>query len=151
MRIACRRHVGPYEEIGAAFLEVLDWAEHRGLDADGRLVAVYWDHQSITPPDRARCEVGLFVGEHVDAVDFARDGIEVRELPGGDHAMMHCEGSTEERRRRYDYLYGQWLPERGRVPVDSPPIEEYVPPGGDLERLDEITNVQVRLAPGRAA
>ena len=78
-------------------------------------------------------------------------GIEVRELPGGDHAVMHCEGSTAERRRRYDYLYGRWLPERGRVPVDSPPIEEYVPPGGDLGRLDEVTKVHVRLAPGRAA
>jgi AraC family transcriptional regulator len=150
-RIACKRVVGPYDGIGAAFLEMLDWAQRRGIDAQGSLVAVYFDHQSITPPDRARCEAGLFLGQHPSPFDLAGDGIEVRELAGGDHAVMHCEGSTVERRRRYDYLYGQWLPERGLVPVDSPPIEEYVPPDGDLDRLDEITNVHVRLAPGRAA
>jgi AraC family transcriptional regulator len=153
-RIASLRHVGPYDEVGHAFMRVLDWAARRGIDAGERLVAVYWDHQSITPPDRARCEVGLFLDEY-DQYDEARergdDVIKVRELQGGDHAVMRCLGPTQERRRQYDLLYGHWLPERGRMPADVPPYEEYIPPGGDLERLDQVTNVHVLLAPKRAA
>jgi AraC family transcriptional regulator len=150
-RIACLRHIGPYEEVGQAFNRVLEWAGPRGLLEDPRIVAVYWDHQAITPPARTRCDVGFFVDESVEVRRPDHEGIEVRELPGGDHAVMSCEGSTLERRRQYDHLYGQWLPERGRRPDDSPPYEEYIPPGGDLSRLDEITNVHVRLAPGRAS
>ena len=64
---------------------------------------------------------------------------------------MRCLGPTQERRRQYDLLYGHWLPERGRTPADVPPYEEYIPPGGDLERLDLVTNVHVLLAPRRGA
>jgi AraC family transcriptional regulator len=148
-RIACLRYIGPYQEVGGAFNAVLEWAGRLGLLENPRIVAVYWDHQAITPPERTRCDVGFFV-ENAEVRGPDRDGIEVRELPGGEHAVMTCEGSTLERRRRYDFLYGQWLPERGRRPDENPPYEEYVPPGGDLSRLDEVTNVHVRLEPGRA-
>ena len=41
--IAYIRHVGPYDEIGAAFEKVLEWARPRGLDAGATLLGVYWD------------------------------------------------------------------------------------------------------------
>lgn len=149
-QVACVRFVGPYEENGPAFLRVLEWAERKGLDPSGRMVGIFFDDQSITPPDRQRCEVGFFVSHPIALGEHDGD-IEVRELPGGDHAVMRCQGSTLARRRQYDYLYRQWLPERGRVPVYLPPYEVYSPPSGNLEQLDSVTSVHVLLEPKRAA
>ena len=150
-RLACVRHVGPYDQTGSAFMTVLEWAGRRGLLPAPSMVGIFWDHQAITPPERARCDVGLFVDEHAEVRERADDAIEVRELPAGDHAVMRCQGSTQQRRRQYDFLYGQWLPERGRVPAMEPPYEEYISPSGDLDHLDSITNVHVLLAPKRGA
>jgi AraC family transcriptional regulator len=146
-RIACVRHVGPYDETGPAFAKVLEWAGRRGLLPGATLLGVYWDDQTITPRDRTRCVVGLFVDDHA-----VGDGeVEVRQLDGGDHAVVRVHGPAEHRRRSYDLLYGQWLPERGRQPAKVPPFEQYGAHGGDWNRLDVVTDVHVPLQPTRAA
>ena len=146
-RIACVRHVGPYDEVGPAFNKVLTWAGRRGLLPSAELLAVYWDDQTITPRDRTRCEVGLFVDDRAEG-----DGeVEVRRLVGGDHAVLRVRGPAAERRRSYDLLYGKWLPECGRRPANVPPFEQYTAHGGDLDRIDLVTDVHVPLQPHRAA
>ena len=146
-RIACVRHVGPYDEMGPAFEKILAWAGRHGLLPGATLLGVYWDDQTITPRHRTRCEVGLYVD------DFAvgDDEVEVRRLPGGDHAVVRFQGPAHDRRRSYDLLYGRWLPERGLVPAAVPPYEEYAAYRGRLDELDRITDVHVLLAPRNAA
>jgi len=146
-RIACVRHVGPYDETGPAFEKVLSWAGRRGLLRGANLLAVYWDDQRITPPDRTRCEVGLYVND--DAT--GDDDVEIRHLAGGEHAVLRFQGPAQDRRQGYDLLYGRWLRERGREPANAPPYEEYLPFGGDLDALDLVADVHVPLAPKPAA
>jgi AraC family transcriptional regulator len=142
-RIAYVRHVGPYDETGPAFAKVLSWAGRRGLLPAATLLGVYWDDQTITPRNRTRCEVGLFVDDHA-----VGDGeVEVRQLVGGDHAVVRVQGSAEHRRSSYDLLYGQWLPACGRQPARVPPFEQYGAHGGDWNRLDVVTDVCVPLLP----
>jgi AraC family transcriptional regulator len=146
--IAFVRHVGRYDDTGPAFEKVLSWAGDRGLLVDARLVGIYWDDQRITPPDRTRCEVGVFVHGHAGG----DDEIEVRPLAGGDHAVLRFHGTAHDRRRGYDLLYGRWLAERGRQPADLPPYEEYAASGGRVvDGFDLITDVHVPLLPKQAA
>ena len=140
------RHVGPYDETGEAFTKVLEWAAPRGHFAHASLLGVYWDDQRITPPERTRCEVGLYVDDSATG-----DGeIGVRCLAGGDYAVIHHQGPSDERRRIYDVIYERWLGERGREPADAPPIEVYPIHRGRLEPFDLVTSVYVPLAPKRA-
>jgi AraC family transcriptional regulator len=146
-RIACVRHVGPYDETGPAFAKVLTWAGRRGLVPSATLLGIYWDDQTITPRDRTRCLVGVAVDDH----EVGDGEVEVRTLGGGDHAVVRVQGPAEHRRRSYDLLYGEWLPQRGRQPAKVPPFEEYAWDGGDWSRLDVVTDVHVPLLPQRAA
>jgi AraC family transcriptional regulator len=144
-RIACVRHVGPYDDTHAAFETVMEWARRRGLLGGGTLVGVYWDDQRITPPDRTRCEVGLYVDDYAAGDDV----VGVRRLPAGDYAVLRHHGSTSTRRRAYDVLHARWLPERGRAASNDPTIEVYSSFGPGAIDLD--TRVYVPLAPTRAA
>jgi AraC family transcriptional regulator len=142
-RIAYVRHVGPYDETRGAFEKVVTWARRRGLLTGAHLVGVYLDDQTITPRERTRCEVGVYVDD--DAVGDGEVG--VRALAGGDYAVIHYQGPSRERRRTYDLLYARWLPDRGRAPAtDVPPFEVYSPFGGALEGFDAVTSVHVPLA-----
>src|SRR5262245_24146084 len=79
-RVAFVRYVGPYDCAGEAFERLARWAAPRAL-LGGAMLAVYLDDQDITPPERTRCDVALFAGDHVGG----EGEIGVRELPGGDH------------------------------------------------------------------
>ncbi len=146
-RIAVIRHVGPYDEIAVPFRKVVEWAGRRGLLAGAKLLGVYWDDQCITPPQRTRCEVGLYVDDYA-----VGDGeVSVRYLPAGDYAVFSHHGSSADRRRTYDLVYGRWLPEQRREAANEPPIEVYATYSGALDALDRVTNVHVPLAPRHAA
>ena len=146
-RIAFVRHVGPYNETQQAFAKVLAWAGPRGLLRSATLLGVYWDDQTITPPARTRCEVGLLVDDY--AVGDGEVG--VRRLPGGDYAVVRHHGSSQDRRRIYDLVYARWLPDRGLEAANAPPIEVYSTYRGALDALDVVTSVHVPLAPRKAA
>jgi AraC family transcriptional regulator len=146
-RVAVVRHVGACDRIDLPLAKVIDWAGRRGPLDDATFLGIYWDDQAITPPDRTRCEVGLYVGD-----DAVGDGdVAVRHLPACDYATFAHRGSPEERRRGYDLLLDRWLPERGREPANAPSIEVYAPCGGCLDAIDwAFTRVHVPLVPTRA-
>jgi AraC family transcriptional regulator len=149
-RVAVVRHVGPYDRIDLPLRRTVDWAGRRGLLDGATFLGIYWDDQEITPPERTRCEVGLYVGDRV-ADDGDRDVI-VRDLPAGDYATFVHRGTPEERKRGYDLLLARWLPQRGRRPANAPAIEVYPPCRGGLDHLDwTCTQVYVPLVPTRAA
>jgi AraC family transcriptional regulator len=128
-RIAFVRHVGPYDRAAEAFARLAAWAEPRGLLGPAML-GVYWDDQDVTPAERTRCDVALFVDERA-----AADGkVEVRELPGGDHAVFHHAGGVPERRRCYEVAYRTCLPSLGRRPSGAPPFELYSRTSQGLDR-----------------
>lgn len=145
-RMACVRHVGPYDDTYEAFRKVLAWAKPRGLHSHTHLLALYRDDQSITPPERQRCEVGVPVDDR--AVGEGEVGI--RCLPGGDYAVIHHRGPADERRRLYDLLYARWIPARGRRPAHTPPVEVYTTRRDGVATVDDATVVYVHLAPDRA-
>src|SRR5262249_31536802 len=117
-RIAYVRHVGPYDDTRAAFARVAAWGHARGLLGD-HMLAVYLDDQDITPPERTRCDVALFVGDDV----AAHAAVGVRTLPGGDFAVFHHAGEVGERRRLYAALFRGWLPSIRRQPSQRHPHE----------------------------
>lgn len=119
-RVAFVRYVGPYDCAGEAFERLARWAAPRAL-LGGAMLAVYLDDQDITPPERTRCDVALFAGDHVGG----EGEIGVRELPGGDHAVFRHAGEVPERRRCYEIAYRSWLPSIGRRPSGAPPFEVY--------------------------
>jgi AraC family transcriptional regulator len=138
-RIAFVRHVGPYDGAARAFERLLTWAGPRGLG--GVMLAVYWDDQDITAPERTRCDVALFV----DAFVVGEGEIGVRDLPGGDHAVFHHAGDVPERRRFYEVAYRTWLPSIGRRPSGAPPFEVYALSPRGLNQA--ATRVHIPLRP----
>ncbi len=142
-RIAFVRHVGPYSAVGTAFDTLLSWAAPRGLlgGRDIEILGVCYDHPELTPLDRIRYDAALVVDEDVGA----EGEIDVRELPGGDHAVVCHEGPYQELNKTYGYIYGRWLPTSGRLPADSPPFEVYLNDPDSSEPEELLTDLYIPL------
>jgi len=119
-RIAFLRYVGPYDASAAAFAWLAAWAAARGALGDAML-GLYYDDQDITAPERTRCDVALIVEAHTEG-----DGeVKLRDLRGGDYAVIPQAGLTSERRHFYEVAFRTWLPSIRRRPSRAPCFERY--------------------------
>ncbi|WP_394820698.1 GyrI-like domain-containing protein [Pendulispora albinea] len=122
-KIAFIRHIGPYQDVGPTFARLMTWAGPKGLLGPGAtVVGVPCDNPKVTPKSELRYDAGVVVAD-----DFKGDDeVGVRELPGGEHAVVCHEGPYSELPKAYDFLVGVWLPASGRQMGAAPPYEVYL-------------------------
>src|SRR5205807_2268773 len=89
MRVAFMRHVGPFDQVGATWQQLLAWAGPRGLIGPATKFLTAWhDDPEVTAPERLRGDVCITV----------RDGIAgggpvgIQELAGGEYAVATHRG-----------------------------------------------------------
>jgi AraC family transcriptional regulator len=143
-KVAFIRHVGPYEGAGLAWQKLLAWAGQHGLLGPGaKLIGISHDNPHVTPPDRLRCDACLATDR-----PFQPEGeIGTQEIPGGEYAVTTHRGPYDKLPETYARLYGDWLPQSGREPADSPAFQLYRNSPKDTAPEDLLTDVYVPLRP----
>lgn len=122
LRVAFVRHVGPYEQCGAAWGRLCGWAGPRGLlGPRAQMFGLCHDDPDVTPADKIRYDACLVVG-----ADVAADGpVGVQETVGGDYAVTRHHGAYSGFADTYATLMGQWLPAHGYEPLPGLPSIEF--------------------------
>lgn len=136
-------HTGPYMEIGGAFDRLFVWASSRNLfGPETRCLGVYFDDPDAVAPEKLRSFAGMTCVNPVTLEGPVR----ALELPAGRYAQLIHKGPYAELDRSYRWLYGEWLPQSGHTPADSPCFEDYLndPRGTPPEEL--LTRICVPLA-----
>ncbi len=121
-RVAYVRTIGPYclETATPAFVQLLQWAEPRGLINDKTLVlGVLRDDPSVTPRDKCTYDACITIPESVKS-----DGrINVQSLQGGKFAVYHCEIDPDGHHDAWMKLVVDWLLPSGYQPDNRPYYE----------------------------
>ena len=120
--VAYVRHVGPYDQVSAAWDRLCTWAAAEGLFGPGvEMLGLCHDDPDVTARDRVRYDACLAV-----SVDFTPQGeIGRREVPGGEYAVARHVGPYNQLSATYLELLGRWLPASGREPAALPTVERY--------------------------
>ena len=123
LRVVYIRHVGPYNEVGAAWSKLFPWAGRHGLLGPGmRMVGIAYDDPDITPSDKLRYDAALAVSRPV-----APSGeIGVQEIPAGEYAVALHTGPYHCLSDSYAELAGGWLPGMGRELRGAAALEFYL-------------------------
>lgn len=137
------RHVGPYDQVGAAWGRLYAWAARAGLLGPGvEALGIPHDDPHLTADGRIRYDACL-------ALEYAgplADDVGRRVISGGEYAVTEYVGDYAGVDAAYAGLYGEWLPASGREPADAPGFEVYVdPPETDPAR--RRTRLHIPLAP----
>ncbi len=121
-RVVFVRHVGPYDQVGAAWQRLFAWAGRRGLlGPSTEMLGVVHDDPEITPPDRLRYDAALVAGERVRP----EGEVGMQELPACEYAVASHHGPYQTLYLTYARLCGQWLPTSGREARTAPGLEIY--------------------------
>jgi AraC family transcriptional regulator len=142
MRVAFRRHVGPYSKVGATWDRFLPFMGKEGrLSGDSLILGICHDDPEVTPPARIRYDACL----SVDDTFVAEGDIGVQVIAGGDYAVTtHC-GPYARLGRTYAALLGQWLPRSGRELRSAPCFEVYLNDPHGTEPADLLTDIYAPL------
>jgi AraC family transcriptional regulator len=143
MRVAFARHVGPYDEVGAAWQRLMSWAGRSGLLAfTTQMVGIIHDDPEVTPPDKMRYDAAIPVD---DRVKPDKD-IGIQQLDSGRYAIGTHRGPYNRIGDTYARLCGEWLPGSGRELSAAPALEFYRNSLMTAAPEDLITDIYLPIA-----
>lgn len=142
MRVAFVRHVGPYNQVRAAWGRLMSWAGPKGLlSRRPTILGIVHDDPEVTPPDKVRYDACLAVDERVKP----EGDIGVQEVSGGEFAVSTHRGPYDKLGDTYARLCGEWLPASGREARSAPSFEMYRNSPQNTPPADLLTDIYIPL------
>ena len=112
MRMACVRHVGPFEQYGNAWAKLMAWAGPLGLLGPKTVYAgISYDDPSVVEPAKLRSDACISVPK--DMVFEQDSPVKFRDIGGGEHAVITHRGPYETMGGNI-YKLLQWPEKNGR-------------------------------------
>lgn len=136
LRAAYVRRTGDYNVSACQAWEALcRWAGPRGLLTPGRMLfSISHDDPDVTSPEKLRYDACIAI----DPATELAGQVSLVELPARRVAKARYVGPGQGIVRAYRQFYGEWLPESGFVPADTPPIEIYLTEEGNRPEDDHF-------------
>lgn len=138
MKLLCRRHVGPYHEIGAAFDQLC--ARIGDATPVRTYVAIYYDDPGATEPRSDACaEVDAWPAE-------TPEGLHRVEGPTGAYAVGLYQGPYQGLGEAWSRFMAQDLPATGRQPREGACFERYLNNPEDVPAEELLTEMWTPVA-----
>jgi AraC family transcriptional regulator len=142
LRVAFRRHVGAYADVGPIWGQLAFWAGRRGLIGLGtRFLGVVHDDPEVTAPARLRYDAAITVPERVKGEGEVATQI----IEPGRYAVTCHRGSYETIGLTYARLCGEWLTQSGKEYRSAPAIEFYLNSPRDVPPDQLLTDIYLPL------
>ena len=135
MTIIYLEHVGSYDQVGAVFGQIAEYAARKQLA--GQIVGVYYDDPATVAPENLRCEIGIVVPEGT----MPDSGFGIQEIPARTVAYAELKGPYDKIAEEYPYMY-EWVEKNG-FKVAGPLMEVYLKAGPDVPSEELITEVRI--------
>jgi AraC family transcriptional regulator len=143
-RVAFLRHVGPYDQVGSAWQQLMMWAGQRGLLGPSPLMlGIVYDAPDVTPEAKLRYDAAIAVNGNVPA----EGEIGIQEVARCQYAVIPHAGPYGNIQETYDRLCGDWLPVSGREPASIPVFERYLNSPYDTAPENLRTEIYLPLLP----
>lgn len=110
MRVAGFRHVGPYNEIGAAFGRLGEWVGKTGIQPKG-MIGIYHDDPMEVAPERLRSDALAVVD---DAFTTTDEGVQVYDIDANTYAAYTYRGDYSGLPAAWGRFMGEWFPSSGQ-------------------------------------
>ena len=142
MTVAFVRHVGPYQECGAAWGKLCsNPAVCSQFGPNSMMLGISYDDPGVTDAEKCRYDACTTVG-----ADFTPgNGVDKQEVAGGKYAVLSHKGSYEGLADCYRWLYGEWLPGSGYEAKSAPPLEVYLNDPQSTPPEELLTEIRVPL------
>ena len=143
-KVACVRHVGPYDQCVGAWETLCALAGPLGLfGPTTQFIGIGHDCPQITPPEKIRYDACLTVPD-----SFAgTPELPVAVIGDQEYASAVVKGPYSKLAPAYAWLAGVWGPQSGREFAAGPSMEFYLTDPKTTPPEDNLTEIYVALTP----
>ena len=145
MRLGTVRHIGPYNQIPAAFAQLgqrLGSAAGELMRRGSAMTAIYYDDPEAVSLDQLRSDAAVVIPD-----DMAMpDGLVEQHLAAGTYACTLHVGPYEHIGDTWARFMGEWLPANGRMLGAGPSFEVYLNNPSNAAPADLRTEIYIPLA-----
>ena len=123
LNVAYVRKLGAYgkETCEQGFAELMHWAGAKGLlNAESKILGVYWDNPEVTPPEKCRFDACATVPENTPTTGV----VNTQKIDGGSYAVCHFEITDDSFQQAWEDAFA-WLIEGGYECDEKPCFELY--------------------------
>ena len=120
IEVARVRHTGPYNEVGACFERLFEWAATTGA-RPGRVLTLSYDDPDTVESQSLRSDACI----EIHTAASPPPGISIDKIEAGRYAVYTHRGSYDGISEGYKRLLGMWLPQSGEELDDRPCMEIY--------------------------
>jgi AraC family transcriptional regulator len=144
LRVATRRHVGPYNRISEAFVRLGEIAGPAGLlNQRPTMLAIYHDDPETTPASELRSDAAVVVSDEAKLPGELGE----QRVPGGRYACTTHIGPYEQLGDVWGRFMGEWLPRSGeRLNSDGVTYEIYRNTPAEVPKEKLETELYIPLA-----
>jgi len=137
MQVATISHVGPYEEVGKLYQEIVKWLRQKRLKITGSPFGWFYDNPEEVPAHKLRSEVGFpFKG------DAKPEGnIKIKKVPAQEVFSTIHRGPYKEVGPAYAALF-KHANEKGYIPLGCP-MEIYLNDPAKVKESELLTEIQL--------
>jgi AraC family transcriptional regulator len=144
MHVAFVRHIGPYDEVGAAWDKLTTYLGKEGLlGSQSQFIGICYDDPEVTASEKIRYDACITVDEQF----IPTEDIAVQTIGGGEYAVTTHFGPYDKIGQTYSKLFGQWLVQNGREFRSEPCMEFYLNDPDGTEPEDLLTDICLPLKP----
>ncbi len=141
-RVACVRHVGPYNACEKAWSTLCTWAGPKGMLSNETLfIGVGYDDPEVTAPDKIRYDACITIQDDVEP----EGEIGIMTIGGDECARTVHKGPYTGLAKTYAELCGQWIPASGREMAAKPAFEIYINNPQTTAPEDLLTEIYLPL------
>ncbi len=138
MTLIYLEHVGPYDQAGALFGQLGEYAAKKNLS--GQMMGIYYDDPATMAAENLRSEIGIVVPEGT----MPDSGYGVQEIPAGEVVYAVLKGPYEKIAKEYPFMY-KWIEEKG-YKMHGPLMEVYLKAGPGILSEELVTEVQIPIS-----
>ena len=144
LKVACVRHIGPYDQCGGAWETLCALAGPLGLfGPTTQFIGIGHDCPQITAPDKIRYDACMTVPD-----SFAgTPDLPVAIVGDQEYASAVVKGPYSKLGPAYAWLAGVWGPQSGREFAAGPSMEFYLTDPKTTPPEDNLTEIYVALTP----
>ncbi|MEZ5357833.1 MAG: GyrI-like domain-containing protein [Candidatus Zixiibacteriota bacterium] len=110
MRVACIRHIGPYQECTKAWEALFKWATEKKIDPKTtHWIGASYDDPETTPAEKLRYDACVVVSGDIQADDT----VEIKNFPGGKYAYAVHKGPYRNMGQTFKAIFTEGFPKAG--------------------------------------
>lgn len=143
-KIALLKHRGPPSLIMESVSVFREWRKASGLSpiTNSRTFNIIYEDPAVVAPEDFHCDLAAEVMSKVDDNDY---GVINSIIEGGRYAVVRHFGPYDNISRCLYFLYGEWLPDSGEEPRDTPCFFQYHNHFPEVAEHELITDVYLPL------